>query len=108
MSVCPFEKIALDDLDRRVLRQLSGLSRFGRRFVGAAGLGGRLLARMGAGTAAAGGGIARATEAVADSVVRHPTRSLLLGVPLAYGAYRLPDRADRALNNVSPENLYKY
>jgi len=41
-------------------------------------------------------------------VRRHPQGVLLAGVPVAYGAYRLPERMDRAMNNVSPENIYRY
>jgi hypothetical protein len=108
MGVCYFEKIALDELDRRTIKQLKGLAGFGKRFVTSAGFGGRLVSSMGRGVWTGIKGAGRFAEWLADKAVNHPTRTLTLGVPLAYGLYKLPDRASRAINNVSPENIYRY
>ena len=106
--ICPFEKIALDDLDRRTLKQLSGLGRWGKRFLTTVGIGGKIVRGLGRGAIGAGKGVARTAEFVGDQLVNHPTRTLTIGIPLAYNAYKLPERMRRQLNNVSPENPYWY
>jgi len=108
MSLLPFEKIALDALDRRTIKQFQSLGRAGRRALSAAGIGGKLLYGLGRGLAAGGKVIARGTEKLSDQIVRHPTWSAVIGVPLAYNAYKFPGNLDRSLNNVMPENFYQY
>ena len=108
MSLCPFEKIAVDALDKRTLRQLSGLARGGRNFWRAAGLGGRAIKFLGRQVIHGGGRIMQGTQWLGDQLVRHPSRTLAAGVPLGAGLYTLPGRFDRAINNVSPENYYRY
>ena len=108
MGVCYFEKIALDELDKRTIKRMQGLAGFGKRFLSTAGMGGRLIGSMGRGVWTGIKGAGRLAERLADYGVNHPTKALIWGSPIAYGLYKLPDRASRAINNVSPENIYQY
>ena len=108
MSLCRFEKVAVDALDRRTLRQLSGLARGSRNFWRAAGLGGRAIKFLGRQVMRGGVGVMQGTQWLGDQMARHPTRALTIGAPVGLGLYTLPNRFDRAINNVSPENYYRY
>ena len=98
-------KYALDAEDERTIQQLG---RFGRKLVGPISVGVKLLRGVGR----AGIGLGKATAAGAqwlgDTVVKHPTRSLVVGAPLVAGLNSFGDRFDRGQNNVNPNNTYQY
>ncbi len=108
MGVCHFEKVAVDELDRRVARHVTGLSSWGKRFVSAAGLGGKNIKYVGLGTWYGIKGAGRLAEKATDFAIEHPTKALVGGTLGGYGIYRTVDRSNRAMNNVSPENIYQY
>lgn len=101
-------KYALDAEDQRTIRQLKGIGRFGRKLMGPMSVGAKFLRGVGR----VGMGLGKATAAGAqwlgDTVVNHPTRSLVIGAPLAAGLYSFGDRFDRAQNNVNPNKTYQY
>ena len=107
MSVCPFEKIAVDELDRRVIRQLSWLFGKGRRAYDSYRSGLGILNAAGRGAARAGNMVAHSLQYVGDKLVQHPMKTLAIGVPATYGLYTFPGRVDRLMNNVSPEHIYQ-
>lgn len=106
--LCYFEKIALDELDQRAVRQMGAFARGTKKFMGAMGVGGKLLRGMGnlgmGGARLAGRGMQR----LGDEIVQHPTRAMMWGVPVAYGLYKAPGAIPQALSNVLPQNTYQY
>ena len=108
MSLCPFEKIALDTLDRRMIEQLKTIGRIGRKALSAAGIGGRMVYNAGRAVTKGGQFAGRGVEMLGDQLIEHPTRTILFGVPLAYNMYKFPERLNKSLNNVHSENYYRY
>lgn len=119
MSLFPFEKIATDHLDDRVLEKL-GFSVWGGSLgKPVAHLAGKTLyglGRMGLGmTRLAGRGVwggaklfGRAAQTMGELMVNHPRTALGVGAPIAYGVSQLPENIDMCQNNIYPENPYKY
>ncbi len=101
-------KYALDAADERTLRQIGRVAGFGRKFFGSAGTGTGFLRGVGRMGLGLGKATASGAQWLGDTVVKHPTRSIVAGVPLAAGISSLGARWDRDQHNVVPENIYQY
>lgn len=100
----PFEKIAVDALDERTLNQFAraaGILRRGTIIMNVVKPLGKLL--LGTGRT-----LGRGIERYGDALAKHPTRTLLWSVPAATSIAGAPVAIDKALNNVHPENEYRY
>lgn len=108
MGVCYFEKIALDDTDRRFVGQMRGLWDWMRDSKSAVGMLGRGLRGIGRAAVGVGRAGVRGLQFAGDMLVNHPTRTLIGAAGVGVAAHELPGRIGRAINNVSPENVYRY
>lgn len=116
MSLFPMEKIATDRLDDLVLVKL-GFSPFWGNLPGRLIMGGlRGLGHLGMGaTRLAGKGMwgtaklfGRTAQMTGNTIIKHPGMAMSVGIPAAFALGDLPERLDKAQNNIYPENPYIY